>query len=196
MAHVPLREGQRIAIDPANRTSGFGSPVAGDIPQSSRVWFEERQTPAMREVGSGYGPPTLPEKVIIYEVHGGDLDAAQSAALANPQFGVGGGAKVFVADVEDALVSGRLVKVGEHHFDPETTGAGFEDPRFRQVDPTLPESPLDPEGELLLGQMEKAREEAGRGVGGAVGSGMYDRAEGVEEMSKTRAKDQYSEGAR
>lgn len=133
--------------------------------------------PPRRSIGldGAVSHPTTPGSVSIYEVRGGDLEAAQSSALANPQFGPGGSTQAFIPDVNDAIRDGRLVKVDEHHFDPETTRATFEDPAYRQVDADLPDHAIDPDRERTLGRTEKAREETGRAVGGAAASGLYDR---------------------
>jgi hypothetical protein len=101
--------------------------------------------------------PDLPDRIHLYRVHGG-TDGAISTAPANPEFGAGGGAQLSIPDFRQALADGRLAPMDHHQFDPSTLRSGFEDPRYRQVDPRLPIHALDPNHERVLGRFHAAKD--------------------------------------
>ncbi|HEX3830091.1 MAG TPA: hypothetical protein VHV82_22730, partial [Sporichthyaceae bacterium] len=81
-----------------------------------------------------------------------------ATALANPKFGVGGSARLALPDFRHVSADGRISKVGDHSFDPDTLRSNFEDPQYRQVDPSLPEHALDPDHERTLGRWDAAKD--------------------------------------
>ena len=86
----------------------------------------------------------------------GSVDAAASVARQNVQFGTGGRPQVFVPDPYDLMDADLLTRAGRHEFDPSTLRSPIEDPRFSQLDPSLPARPLDPARETRIGQAEGA----------------------------------------
>jgi type VII secretion system ESX-1 substrate len=153
---VHLHDGDLIAVA---RGGEVIVPISGDLTTDGRVFCEAIQdAPERAWIGDGVpSPPELLDRVYLYRVHGG-IDGATSTALANPEFGAGGGARLSVGDFDDALDDGTLVPVGEHTFDPGTLRSGFEDPRYRQVDPSLPIHALDPDHERVLGRFHAAKD--------------------------------------
>jgi hypothetical protein len=153
-----LHDGDLIAVTGQGKII---TPVSGEVTTDGRKFLEPIQTPTKRSVSvDGVpGAPQLPGEVALYRVRGG-MDAAKATALTNPQFGTGGGTLLSVGDLGEAIDSGRLVPAGEHSFDPATLSSNVEDPRYQQVDPSLPEHALDPDHEELLGRWDAAKEHA------------------------------------
>ena len=96
------------------------------------------------------------------------MDAAATKALANAQFGSGGGTRLAVDDLQSAMADGRLTYRGMHEFNPETLTAKIEDPRFSHADPTLPERPLDPGREEVRGRISGGADEAAGTAGSTI----------------------------
>jgi hypothetical protein len=173
----PLQEGQRIAV---YRFAGaeYVAVVGPNVTRNASEFFGHLQVAPLRErmQDGRVGQPEFPDTVEIYEVRGDDLEAAQSRAAANPRYGAGGGVQAFVRDIEDAIDSQRLVKIGsDHTFDPQTIRSGIEDPSYREADPSLPDRALDPEDERSRAQQQELGKQAGRIAGGAAASGVYAR---------------------
>ncbi len=155
---VRLAEGDRLLVD----AEGFAAPLGSRLPTDAQVWFEDLQIPPRRDrlPDGSVGPPGYAPDVFVFEVGPGGVDTATATALANAQFGAGGGTQLAVADLRAAIADGRLIPRGTHEFDPDTLTARIEDPRFREVDPGLPDRPLDPAREELLGRTRGATQEA------------------------------------
>jgi hypothetical protein len=121
---------------------------------------EALQMYAKRTMADGVsGDPLVDSSVKIYRVATPDgLDAARTVAEANPQFGPGGGARVFLSNPGEALDSGLLHEIGTHDFDPGKLCSVYEDPAYRAADPGLPIHALDPGGEKIVGYLEGLRE--------------------------------------
>jgi hypothetical protein len=153
---VRLHDGDVIAVA---RSGRIVTPVAGEPATDAGTFAEPLQVAPQRYPGLSEIPtqPQLPGTLKLYRVHGEDLPGASASALSNPQFGHGGGTLYSIPDFDDAVDSGRLVPIGEHSFDPHTLVSGFEDPRYRQLDPDLPQRALDPDHERHVGQVEEAR---------------------------------------
>jgi hypothetical protein len=190
----PLQEGDRIVVINGSEYAAIISP---DITRSAREFHEMFQIPATREVGSdgAVSQPSLPSSVEVFEVRGGDLEAAQATVLGNTQFGPGGAMKAFIPDINDALRARRLESVDTLEFDADTTVGSFEDPSYRAVDPTLSERALDPAEERRDGQTDTLRHEAKRAALGAVASGVYERMRTEEQLARLQEA-QAREGAR
>lgn len=187
---VVLQPGQRFA-----RVGDYLVPVRGHLPTSAREFYEPLQVHPSR----GYapeGPVSQPghfDSVQIYEVRS-EIQAAAARAEANPQYGLGGGTKVFVPDFEDLADTGLIHELdgpnGVHRFDPKTLESRVEDPEFRAVDPTLPERALDPDREALRAAGEAGAEKArDHPVGVAV-------AAAGDRLEEHQAADPNSQGAR
>lgn len=141
---------------------GYAIPLGNRLPTDARALFEDVQVPPMRNrlADRSVTDPTYPAQAEIYQVGPEGFDAASATALANPQFGAGGGSRVGLGDLRGALSDGRLTSGGVHDFDPGTLTARLEDPRYRQVDPTLPDRPLDPVHEKRVGTAQGGAEAA------------------------------------
>lgn len=101
--------------------------------------------------------PIYQDSVPVYEVRG-DIDAATATALANPQFGPGGGTNISL-DIDAALDSGKLVEVDRHSFDRDLLESRYEDPEFKAVDETLTDRALNPDQEGVRAGVRAAAEE-------------------------------------
>jgi uncharacterized protein YukE len=136
-------------------------PIEGELTTYGREFYEAVQK-APRRLSGLDGVPTKPQilpGVRVFRVSA-DMDAARAMALANEQFGTGGGTLLSVGDFDDAVDNGRLIPTGEHRFSPDTLVSDFEDPRYRHVDPSLPTHALDPDHEEILGRWAEARKHA------------------------------------
>lgn len=174
-AVVEMQEGQWLALD---TNTGLGSVIDGPIKLNAREWAESLETPPIRSQLPGDSAPAarVADSVALFEVRGGPLELAQAIAHANPQFGPGGGVKVFVPDIDDVLDNNRLSDLPDHHFEG-TTRARHEDHLYRQLDPDLPIRPLDPVREGWVGGVERGQQELGRTIGSAAAAGLYERLE-------------------
>jgi hypothetical protein len=152
---VHLHDDDLIAVT----RSGEVVPVCGPLPTDARRFYEPIQSAPerFRMVDGVPSAPEMEDRVYLYRVRGG-MDGATSTALANPEFGTGGGAKLFLSDFRNAIADGRLAPIGQHEFDPGTLRSAFEDPGYRQVDPSLPVHALDPDHERLLGRLNAAKD--------------------------------------
>jgi hypothetical protein len=156
---VRLKPGDRILVGADKVVIRVGDVVPTDV----RELYESVQMPAWRtELADGsVSGPLYPSKMRLYEVGPEGLDAAETTALVNPQFGIGGGDLVSIPQLEARIGDGSLISHDVHYFDTDTLRARIEDPEFLKIDPDLPMRPLDPDHERLMGRLEAGRDEVG-----------------------------------
>jgi hypothetical protein len=180
-----LVQGQRIAVLDGGRAI---VPYDGHLPADTRTFFEQIQMYGRRSLleDGSVSAPNVGGHIVVYQVNGADgIDAARAIAEENTQFGVGGGTRLFVNNLDDALANNSLVAVPGHEFDLLDMKSAYEDPRYRAIDPALPVEALNPEHEKVVGLFEGLKEKATETVrDSAIRTGMTTAVAAVDGSEK------------